>query len=62
MILRPHLASIHAPARGATLPRSEPSGQPACFNPRSRTGSDREWLDYDDQSLASIHAPARGAT
>ena len=39
----PGPVSIHAPARGATIPRrlSAPSG--ASFNPRSRTGSDHSF-------------------
>jgi len=56
-------ASIHAPARGATLPAGLDCLSGARFNPRSRTGSD----GLDSISLAvpdpaSIHAPARGAT
>ncbi len=32
--------SIHAPARGATRPNKRVNGSSACFNPRSRAGSD----------------------
>ncbi len=35
-----YTVSIHAPARGATRNTRAPDRRPACFNPRSRTGSD----------------------
>ena len=35
---------------------------PRCFNPRSRTGSDRRMGPLFSASVVSIHAPARGAT
>jgi len=55
--------SIHAPARGATLP-SVRLGKPfSSFNSRARAGRD---LDHQTYFRAirnvSIHAPARGAT
>ena len=56
------LASIHAPARGATLRRIGRAIQTAGFNPRSRTGSDYDVCNLARDSAASIHAPARGAT
>jgi len=57
------LVSIHAPARGATRLPEIACNASHCFNPRSRTGSDRSspigaLLD----TPVSIHAPARGAT
>ncbi len=36
--------SIHAPARGATRNQTRPRDAPACFNPRSRAGSDAETM------------------
>ena len=56
------LASIHAPARGATPASSKHGWIAAGFNPRSRTGSDFFSFGLLRQTMASIHAPARGAT
>src|SRR5690606_24709707 len=51
------------PARGATAGTSSTCSAPACFNPRSRAGSDHRVLDpVDLRLLVSTHAPARGAT
>ena len=54
--------SIHAPAKGATVlpPLHQPP--PAYFNPRSREGSDFQWLYMLFVHSISIHAPAKGAT
>ncbi len=52
----------------STLPHGERPVQmaletyTACFNPRSRTGSDQEAAHFIFQFKVSIHAPARGAT
>ena len=55
--------SIHAPARGATCDRSSRGTAQKCFNPRPRTGGDRDdGFDVDGKIVVSIHAPARGAT
>ena len=55
--------SIHAPARGATLPGTRSSHPFLSFNPRPRAGGDparyRHRIPYIP---VSIHAPARGAT
>ena len=55
--------SIRAPARGATIGRSVTVLRRACFDPRSRTGSDIR-LDQNAERApgVSIRAPARGAT
>ena len=53
----------------STLPRGErrkfltnkPPAIPS-FNPRSRAGSDRSFIDSLQYMTVSIHAPARGAT
>ena len=55
-------ASIHAPARGATLHRRIIGRPKSGFNPRSRAGSDTRAPRKSRQGSASIHAPARGAT
>ena len=34
------VVSIHAPARGATVPKSRTNGWTLCFNPRARAGRD----------------------
>ena len=61
-----HLAyavSIHAPARGATATSGKLTGETTSFNPRPRTGSDRQgYTDLVSEEWVSIHAPARGAT
>ena len=55
--------SIHAPARGATRYRSKCLFLRRCFNPRARTGRDRNHTHKSaGLLLVSIHAPARGAT
>ena len=54
--------SIHAPARGATLIRSEWAHFNCDFNPRSREGSDSCVRKNLTSVIISIHAPARGAT
>ena len=36
------VVSIHAPARGATFDRTHTLGAAQCFNPRARTGRDRQ--------------------
>ena len=54
--------SIHAPARGATLPPDPRSTGRQRFNPRARTGRDGLGGRVHTQSHVSIHAPARGAT
>ena len=33
-----------------------------CFNPRTRTGCDKVYINQIVKSIVSIHAPARGAT
>ena len=55
--------SIHAPARGATWACGSPPTTSGGFNPRPRTGGDRQlWANYEAIGRVSIHAPARGAT
>ena len=54
--------SIHAPAGGATRPRSPRSTGPRRFNPRSRGGSDSARPSVQGPRPVSIHAPAGGAT
>ena len=59
----PDVISIHAPAKGATIPNTNVEKKSVYFNPRSREGSDLSdnlmncWL-----TCISIHAPAKGAT
>jgi len=54
--------SIHAPARGATIPTSPQHVSHLSFNPRPRAGGDHEELQNYVWKEVSIHAPARGAT
>ena len=56
------LISIHAPAKGATFQTLKNSLVTLDFNPRSREGSDADFLDKFAEGLISIHAPAKGAT
>ena len=55
--------SIHTPARGVTITHTSGFWRTFCFNPHSRTGSDRQErrqpLGY---RTVSIHTPARGVT
>ncbi len=61
VILAVVAVSIRAPARGATccLPQKTPGN---CFDPRPRTGGDRECDRIGGARPVSIRAPARGAT
>ena len=54
--------SIHAPARGATALPDLSVPSTACFNPRPRTGGDKQTFFGGVWINVSIHAPARGAT
>ena len=55
--------SIHAPTRGATMPRIDRFSSSIGFNPRTHTGCDAvRGLGLGDQDSVSIHAPTRGAT
>ena len=55
--------SIHAPAWGATTPPPWATSTTACFNPRSRMGSDPLGVvRHVGVAVVSIHAPAWGAT
>ena len=56
------LISIHAPAKGATFQTLKNSLVTLDFNPRSREGSDADFLDKFAERVISIHAPAKGAT
>ena len=57
------MISIHAPAKGATLPLMPNAGELNHFNPRSREGSDfGHRLAHQLRKVISIHAPAKGAT
>ena len=57
------IISIHAPARGATVPDTVCYPGQHNFNPRSREGSDSlAVVQVIISALISIHAPARGAT
>ena len=61
--LVPRRVSIHAPAKGATLPGLNVRESIYSFNPRSREGSDGTGADYQVWGYqVSIHAPAKGAT
>ena len=55
--------SIHAPTRGATLPRSVGYADGNNFNPRSHERSDKVGgcAECSCRNI-SIHAPTRGAT
>jgi len=55
------MVSIHAPARGATIPACD-SRVLLCFNPRARAGRDYHYQPPKASFWVSIHAPARGAT
>ena len=54
--------SIHAPAKGATVPVVKQFSDSVNFNPRSREGSDSDNPCTDFDIPISIHAPAKGAT
>ena len=54
--------SIHAPAKGATIPFISFNHLLVNFNPRSREGSDSERNNGGTCVHISIHAPAKGAT
>ena len=54
--------SIHAPAWGATCPKSPYHARGLCFNPRTRVGGDLCFTPIAPNRLVSIHAPAWGAT
>ena len=56
------LISIHAPTRGATMPKSPAVNGNIYFNPRSHKGSDQCHSLLLQWSGISIHAPTRGAT
>ena len=59
----PKAVSIHAPAWGATSANSTSASIIACFNPRSRVGSDVHAVAMmEGYVVVSIHAPAWGAT
>ena len=61
-VLSPNLVSIHAPAWGATPCNCLVASVAACFNSRSRMGSDRRRRKKVKARRVSIHAPAWGAT
>ena len=50
------------PPHGGRRPGDAEALQPACFNPRPRTGGDGQRRVVNVGSRVSIHAPARGAT
>ena len=54
--------SIHAPAKGATDQKQIVFLKSKNFNPRSREGSDTEYVERTFKKYISIHAPAKGAT
>ncbi len=54
--------SIHAPAKGATMPQKKYRRMIGDFNPRSREGSDAALDSLNRKMEISIHAPAKGAT
>ena len=54
--------SIHAPAKGATVPCFINHFKFNNFNPRSREGSDSKGGGKSFAVKISIHAPAKGAT
>ena len=54
--------SIHAPARGATFKCYTAVEKLCRFNPRTRTGCDKDYGKDIHNNVVSIHAPARGAT
>ena len=54
--------SIHAPARGATMPRRTKSTRPSFQSTHPHGVRHESGVDKDGNPLVSIHAPARGAT
>ena len=54
--------SIRAPARGATTVSVCAEFSGSNFNPRSREGSDIDWVSNPLCNAISIRTPARGAT
>ena len=56
------VVSIHAPARGATIPVHKTVSGCTGFNSRAREGRDRSGQLGSVRARVSIHAPARGAT
>ena len=59
MIISIHISRSRA---GSDTSAFSPGAASSCFNPRSRTGSDKNIADVRPSDLASIHAPTRGAT